>query len=265
VNGNSPVTLFPLSPHVVDYAGRVVGAVLILVLGWLAARFLAGPLRRWFDRSRLDPSAASFLVSTARAAVHVVVIHSALQQLGVQTTSLLAQLGAAGLAIALSLQGSLANFASGLLLLSFRMVRVGDLIEVGDLRGRVSEMLPFHVVLVTADNQRITVPNSLLTNGSVRNNSALPLRRVQWTLPIPAGTELAAVKEALRACLRADSRILSEPAPQVYVQEWSADKQVLAVAAWTETANYVAVQQELLEALGASLERVRQEGEKRKG
>jgi small conductance mechanosensitive channel len=254
----NPSTFFSLSPHVEVYLVRGVGAALILVLGWLALRFLVGPLRRWLDRSRLDPSAASFLVGSVRTIVIVVVLLTALQQLGVQTTSLLALLGAAGLAVALSLRGSLANFASGLLLLSSRVVRVGDLIEVGDLRGRVSEMLPFHVVLVTADNQRITVPNTLLTNGSVRNNSALPTRRVQWTLPVPARADLDAVKEALRTRLLADTRIAPDPAPQLYVQEWGEEKIVLAVTAWTETANYTAVQQELLEKLGKSLEGVRQ-------
>src|SRR5262249_58081401 len=115
------------------------------------------------------------------------------------TASLLALLGAAGLAVALSLQGALANFASGLVLLAFRMVRLGDQIEVGDVRGRVREMLPFHVVLETADNQRITVPNTLLTNGPVRNHSALPDRRVQWTLPVSGRADLAAARAALRA------------------------------------------------------------------
>jgi small conductance mechanosensitive channel len=235
------------------YGGHALAAVLILAAGWAAVRFLVGPLRRLLDRSRVDPSVASFLGNSVRTVVLLVVILAALQQLGVETTSLLALLGAAGLAVALSLQASLANFASGLVLLAFRMVRLGDQIEVGDVRGRVREMLPFHVVLETADNQRITLPNTLLTNGPVRNHSALPTRRVQWALPVPAGTDLAAARAALRAALAADPRVLREPAPQVYVQEWSPDKRVLAVAAWTATADATAVQQELLEGLGGSL------------
>jgi small conductance mechanosensitive channel len=256
-------TLFPFPALVVDFAGRLAGAVLILVVGWLAVHFLVGPLRQLLGRSRLDPSAASFLVNSARSAILIVVILTALQQLGVQTASLLTLLGAVGLAVALSLQGSLANFASGLLVLSFRMVRIGDLIELGDLRGRVNEMLPFHIVLITVDNQRITVPNTLLTNSPVRNNSALPVRRVQWTLPVAARDDLASVKEVLRTRLLADPRILREPAPQLYVQEWSEEKRVLVVAAWTETANHLTVQQELLEELGKSLEGVRQKTEEK--
>jgi len=96
-----------------EYGGRVLGAVLILLLGWLAARFLAGPLKRMLERSQVDPSAASYLANTARAALLAVVLLAALQQLGLQTTSVLTLLGTVGLAVALSLQGSLANFASG--------------------------------------------------------------------------------------------------------------------------------------------------------
>jgi small conductance mechanosensitive channel len=239
-----------LQPQAVHYAGRIVGAVLILLLGWLVLRFLVGPLRKLLGRSRLDPSVASFLANSARTIILVVVILALLQQLGVETTSLLTLLGAAGLAVALSLQNSLANFASGLLVLSFRMVRVGDLIEVGEVRGRVADMLPFFAVVDTLDNQRITVPNTLLTSGPVRNNTLLPARRVGWTLPVPAAVDLAGLKEALRARLLADPRVLKEPAPLLYVQEWGLDKHVLAVAAWVATPDYLAVQQQLLEELG---------------
>lgn len=239
-----------------DYSLRLAGAALILLLGWLANRLLIGPLRNVLARSRLDLSLASFLVNSVRTAILLFVLIAVLQQFGLETTSLLTLLGTAGLAVALSLQGSLANFASGLMLLAFRTVRIGDFIEVGDVRGQVSEMLPFHIVVETLDNQRITVPNTLLTTGPVRNNTYLPARRVQWTLPIDATAELSAVKAALLERLRADGRIHNDPPPQSYVQEWTTDKRTLAVSAWTATADYLAVQQELLEELGKSVEAV---------
>jgi small conductance mechanosensitive channel len=229
----------------------------LVVIGALALRYLAVLLRQFLDRGHVDPSAASFLVNTVRVVILAVVLLAILQQLGVPTSSLLAVLGAAGLAIALSLQNSLANFAAGLLVLAFRIVRVGDLVEVGDFRGRVEELLPFHVVLVSADNQRITVPNTLLTNGGVRNHSTLPVRRVQWSLPLTGRDDLAAVKDTLRSRLQAEPRILAEPPPQLYLQEWSEDKRLLVVQAWTATANYADVQQEFFETLGASLESLR--------
>jgi small conductance mechanosensitive channel len=240
-----------------EYAMRIIGAGLILLLGWIAMRLLVGPLRGLLARSRLDVSVASFLVNSVRTAILLVMLLAVLQQFGLETTSLLTLLGTAGLAVALSLQGSLANFASGLLLLAFRTVRVGDWIEVGDVRGRVSEMLPFHIVLETLDNQRITLPNTLLTNGPVRNNTYLPSRRVQWTLPVSANDDLDTVKAALRNRLQGESRILKEPPPQIYVQEWTADRRTLIVTAWTATADYVNVQQEMLEELGKSVESIR--------
>jgi small conductance mechanosensitive channel len=240
-----------------DFVGRLIGAALILGAGWLALHFLVGPLRRLLERSRIDPSAASFLANTIRTALLAAVILGVLSQLGVQTASLLTLLGTAGLAVALSLQNSLANFASGLLVLAFRMVRVGDSIELGDVRGRVAEMLPFHIVLVTADNQRITVPNTMLTSTAVRNNSALPMRRVQWTVPVAAGDDLNAVKEALRERVLADPRILRDPAPQLHVQEWTEDRRLVVVQAWTATTDYQAVQQDLTESLGARLAELR--------
>jgi small conductance mechanosensitive channel len=241
----------------VTYAPRLLGALIILAVGWLALRFLVAPLRRLLDRSRLEPSLASFLCNSARALLLVAVLLAVLQQLGVATASLLALLGAAGLAVALSLQASLANFASGLILLAFRLVRVGDQIEVGDVRGRVREMLPFHVVVETADNQRVTLPNTLLTNGPVRNLSALPIRRAQWSLAVPARLDLAAVKEALRARLLADEQVLKEPPPQLFVQEWAEERRVLTVQAWVATADFQAVQEKLLEGLGQAVDALR--------
>ena len=243
-----------------EYAGRVLGVILILGLGWLAVRLFVGPLRRLLERGRMDPTVASFLANSLRTTLLIVILIAVLQQLGVKTTSILALLGAAGLAIALSLQGSLANFAAGLIVVAFRMVRVGDTIEMADVRGQVKELLPFHVVLVTPDNQRITLPNTLLTSSAVRNHSALPLRRAQWTLALKSSANLAAVKEAILAHLHADNRILSEPAPQVFLQEWAEDKWVLLASAWTATADYQAMQQSLLEPLALSVEQLRREG-----
>jgi small conductance mechanosensitive channel len=246
-----------LQEHGADYLGRTLGAVLLIAVGWLAVHFLVGPLRRLLEHSRVDASAGYFLVNTARTVIIIFVLLGVLQHLGIQTTSLVALVGAAGVAIALSLQNSLANFASGLILLSFRMARIGDLIEVGDVRGRITDMLPFHVVLLTADNQRVTLPNALLTSGPVKNHTALPTRRVQWTLPLAPQDDLAVVKEALRARLTADPRILHDEPPRMFVQDWQMDRRLLAVQAWSKTADWETVQQEFLEELGKAVEGAR--------
>jgi small conductance mechanosensitive channel len=239
------------------YGGEGLRLLLVLVLGWLGLRYLVGGLRRLLERARVDPTVASFLASSVQTLLLIALLVVALQIVGVPAATLLTVLGAAGLAIALSLQNSLANFAAGLLVLAFRMVRLEDLIEVGEFKGQVAEMQPFHIVLLTADHQRITVPNTLLMAGGVRNNSALPTRRVQWNFPLAGPEDLAAVKEALRARVQADPRVLPEPPVYVFVQEWAPDKRVVAVQAWTATADYPAVQQDLLEPLGQALERLR--------
>lgn len=242
---------------VLTYVGDTVKAALVVFVGWLAIRFLIGPLRRLLERSRVDRAVASFLANSVRTAILVFIVIGVLQQFGLETASLLTLVGAVGVAVALSLQNSLANFASGLLVLSFRMVHVGDLIEVGDFRGRVSEILPFHIVLVSPDNQNITVPNTLLTTGPVRNHSTLSTRRLQWTLPLLPQDDLAAVKEALRGKLLSDLRILPEPAPRFFVQEWALDKHVLVVEGWTASGNYPAAQQDMLEPLGQTVDEAR--------
>src|SRR5262249_55064736 len=154
------------------------------------------------------------------------------------TASLLTILGAIALAISLALQGTLANFASGLVMLAFRMVRVGDTIEVSGVSGQVVEMLPFHLVMVTPDNQRVTVPNTLLTTVVVRNLTAMKRRRVEWTLPVAKDLDLGAAKAALANCVKADRRVLADPPPEVFEKSWSDDKHVLTVTAWTTTADF---------------------------
>jgi small conductance mechanosensitive channel len=236
------------------YAGRIIGAAIIVIVGLVVLRYLLAPLRRVMERSRMEPATASFLANSVRVLVLIVIVIGVLQQLGVETTSLLTVLAAGGLAVGLSLQGTLSNFAAGIVLLSFRMLRVGDLIEVGVQRGRVSEIFPFHIVLTTDDNQTIAVPNAMLTGSAFRNYSALPTRRVQWSMSLRAGDDLAAAKEALRARLLAEPRVLREPGPRVVVQEWGDDKRVVAVFAWTAVGDCMAVQEELLEQLGLALE-----------
>jgi small conductance mechanosensitive channel len=240
------------------YLPHLVGALIVLAAGWLALRFLMNPLERLRARSHVEATTASFLLNSARTVLLLVVFTAFLQQLGVPTASLLALVGAAGLAVALSLQGSLANFASGLVVLSFRIARVGDTIEVGDVRGEVREMLPFHVVLVDESNLRITVPNTKLTGEPVRNHSALASRRAVWSLPLRDGDDVSAVREELLRRLRADARVLADPAPEVYVRDWG-DKRTLAVAAWAPTSQFREVQQGMLEELARGLEAVREQ------
>ena len=240
-----------------DHGTRIVNVLLVLVIGGVFLRRTVGVLREGLSKTKLDPTVASFLTNTVQSVLVVVLVFVLLQALGMQMGSLLTLLGTAGVAVALALQSSLANFAAGLLLLSYRLVRVGDLIEVGDVQGRVTELLPFHVVLVAADNERITLPNSLLTTGAVAQshvpgNAAGPLGTGSDAAGQPGFREGRTPRRLLE-----DGRILQTQPLDVFVKEWSEDRRVLVVQAWTKTADQEAVQQGLLEELGAVLESIR--------
>ena len=239
------------------YAGHIVGALVILLVGFLAMRFLMAPLRRLLTRSRVEASTASFLTNTVRGLLLVAIGIAFLQQLGVESASLLTVLAASGLAVALSLQNTLANFAAGLLLLFFRLARIGDVIETIGFRGRITDLLPFHVLLLTEDNEVATVPNSALIGSGFRNLTAHATRRVQWTLTLRNTDDLDAVRAALCGRLLVDQRLLKEPPPRVLVQEWREDTRVLTIQAWAEVGRYREAQEELLEPLGRALEEVR--------
>ncbi len=239
------------------YGGHVVAAVVIMCVGFVALRYLVAPFRRLLERGRLEPSTASFLANSVRGLLLVVIVIAVLQQFGIETTSLLTVLAAGGLAVALSLQNALANFTAGLLLLAFRMLRVGDIVETGAMRGRVVEILPFHVMLVGEDNQAFTVPNSTLTGSGFANLTARTTRRVQWSLSLGPGDDLTAAKTALCTRLLADARVLREPQPRAFVQEWTDDKRVLAVQVWATVADCQAVREDMLEPLGLTLDELR--------
>jgi small conductance mechanosensitive channel len=236
------------------WSARLAAVFVLLVAAWLFDRFFIKSLHRLLVRAGAAAGAVSFLFNTARAVLLCAVLLAVLQQLGIETTSVVAVLGVAGAALALSLQGFMGNFAAGLVLLGERMLRLGDMIEVGDIRGRVVEIQTLHVVVETVEHVRVTLPNTLLINSPFRNHSAFPTRRVQWLLPVPLGIELDPIKEELAACLLADARVLKEPAPAVIVRDWALDKQTLAVQAWTASADALAVQDQLLEALGKVME-----------
>jgi small conductance mechanosensitive channel len=236
------------------WSAHLAAAFVLLVAAWLFDRFFIRSLHRLLVRAGAAAGAVSFLFNTARAVLLCAVLLAVLQQLGIETTSVVTVLGVAGAALALSLQGFMGNFAAGLVLLGQRMLRLGDVIEVGDVRGRVVEILTLHVVVETVDHVRVTLPNTLLINGPLRNHSANPTRRVQWLLPVPLDIELGPFKEELAACLLADSRVLKEPAPVVFMRDWALDKQTLAVQAWTTSADALAVQDQLVEVLAKVME-----------
>lgn len=229
-------------------------ALVILVLGLLAARVLKGGLRRVLLRTRLEATLASFLSNLAYVLVLVVVVIATLDKLGVDTTSLAAVIAAAGLAIGLALQGSLSNFASGVMLIGFRPFKAGDYVEAGGTDGVVEEVSLFFTRMRTGDNKQIVVPNSEITDGIITNYSAKETRRIDLVVGIGYDADIRRAKELLERIVTGEERVLAEPAPQIAVSELADSSVNLVVRPWVKTDDYWPVRFDLTERIKLELD-----------
>ncbi len=230
------------------YAYNLVMAIIILVVGlWLVKR-IAAVLENAFKR-KLDVTVASFLARILHVALIVFVLIAALDRLGVQTTSLIAIFGAAGLAVGLALKDSLGNFAAGVMLLVFRPFRVGDYVEAGGTAGTVQEIRIFATLMNTPDNKVITVPNGAVMSSNITNYSTMPTRRVDMVFGVSYEADLRQVKEVIHAVLGKDERVLKEPAPTVAVSELADSSVNLIVRPWVKTPDYWGVYWDTMEAM----------------
>ncbi len=220
------------------YGIRVIGAIAILVIGRIIIGILTGVVRKLMKRSNADETLIKFMVSLTRIALLTFLVIAAINTLGVQTTSFVAIIGAAGLAIGFALQGSLANFASGVMIIIFRPFKEGDYIEAGGTSGSVEEVHIFNTILKTPDNRKVTVPNSKITGDNIVNYSARDTRRVDMVFGIGYDDDIKKAKEILERILKEDSRILDDPAPQVAVSELADSSVNFVVRPWVKTADY---------------------------
>lgn len=220
------------------YGFKVLGAVVILVLGRIAAGIIRSILRALMTRSKADPTLVSFVTSVTYVAMMLFVIIAAIAKLGMQTTSFVAIIGAAGLAVGLALQGSLANFASGVLLIIFKPIRVGDFIEAGGATGKVNELGIFTTVMTSPDNKKIIVPNAGITGGNIVNYSAEETRRVDIVAGVSYIDDLDKVRRVIQGILNEDERILKDPAPTIAVSELADSSVNFVVRPWVKTADY---------------------------
>ena len=201
------------------YGIKIIGAILVLVAGRIVAGFTRGVVRRVLAARNTDPAIIGFVSALLYYLILIVAVMSALGNFGVQTASLVAVLGAAGFAIGFALQGSLANFAAGVLLLVFRPYKIGDYVEVAGQAGTVKEMGIFTTVMTTPDNIRIIVPNGKVFGDTIKNITAEETRRVDLAIGIGYGSSIDKAVEVLTGLMKADARVLSEPAPQIAVAE----------------------------------------------
>jgi small conductance mechanosensitive channel len=201
------------------------------------------------ERADADPALASFFCKLAYGALLVLVVIAAVGQLGVQTTAFIAVLGAAGLAVGLALQGSLANFAAGVLLIVFRPFRAGDYIEAAGTAGSVEEINLFTTKLRTPDNRTVIVPNAQVTDGTITNYSARDTRRLDLQFGVSYGDDLDQVKRVIGEVLAAESRLEKEPEPTIGLLSLGDSSVNFAVRPWVKTADYWAVFFDLQEAM----------------
>lgn len=232
-----------------EYGLKIVGALLIFAIGRWVAKVVSGLAARAMKTAKVDATLIPFLENLAYSAILVFVLIAALAALGVQTASVIAVLGAAGLAVGLALQGSLANFASGVLLLVFKPFRMGDFVEIGGVKGTVQAIHVFNTVLNAPDNVRIIVPNAQVTGGSILNYTINGTRRIDLVVSVSYDDDLKKARRVIESVLAQDKRILAQPAPAVAVSEMADSSMNFVVRPWVKVADYWDVYFDLTEKL----------------
>ena len=223
---------------VVSYGPRVLAAIAILIVGWFVARALTTLSKRGMGRANLDKTLSRFLSNLVFMLLMTFVVLAAISKLGVETASFIAVIGAAGFSIGFALQGSLSNFAAGVMILIFRPFRTGDAIEAGGTAGEVADVGIFSTVLLTPDNKKVIVANSAITGGNITNYSAMPSRRVDMQFGIGYGDDLRKAKQILEQLMAADPRVLKDPPCVVAVGSLGDSSVNLVCRPWVKSADY---------------------------
>jgi small conductance mechanosensitive channel len=234
---------------------RVIGAVVVLLVGRILCGVARNTLRRGLEARDVDQSLALFLSKLVYFSLLAAVVIAVLGLFGIETTSLIAIFGAAGLAVGLALQGTLSNFASGVMLLLFRPFRVGDFVDAAGVSGTVAEIGLFATILNTGDNVRIIVPNSSVSSATIKNFSANDTRRNDIVLGIGYGDDIGCAIEVVNQVISKDSRVLADPAPLVAVSELADSSVNLVVRPWCRKEDYWPLRFDLQRCLKEELER----------
>jgi small conductance mechanosensitive channel len=238
-----------LDDYIIPFAINIAMALVIYVIGRFIVNILVSAFGKVMAKSKYDEMLINFLKSIVKAILMLFVIIASLNQLGINTTSLAAILAAAGLAIGLSLQSSLQNFAAGVMLLVFRPFKKGDYIDAGGVAGSVTSIGVFSTIMNTPDNKEIIVPNGNIYGGNIINFSAKDTRRVDMKFGIGYGDDLLLAKKLLEEMVAADERILAEPAPQIAVAELGDSSVNFVVRPWVNSSDYWGVMFDFTEAV----------------
>ena len=231
----------------VDYAPKLVSAFLILFVGIYAIRLINRIITKVMVQRNLDPTLTKFLSDILIWALRILLFVTFISKLGIETSSFVAILGAMGLAVGLSLQGSLSNFAGGMLIIVFKPFKVGDTIEAQGVIATVSEIQIFVTKMLTANNQTVFIPNGALSNGTIINYSMQGERRADLTFAVSYDSDIKKAKEVLLDVLNKNPKVLKKPAPEVFVKNLTASAVEFSVRPWAKNVNYGAVFSETLE------------------
>ncbi|MCU1721069.1 MULTISPECIES: mechanosensitive ion channel family protein [unclassified Pseudomonas] len=225
-------------PLIMEYGSRVLLALITLAVGWWLVNKLTAKLGRLVALRNGDPALQGFISTLANIILKVLLFISVASMIGVETTSFVAAIGAAGLAIGLALQGSLANFAGGVLILLFRPFRLGDWIEAQGVSGTVDSIQIFHTVLRTGDNKTVIVPNGNLSNGIITNYNRQPTRKVVFDVGVDYEADLQKARNVLLDLAKNDPRVHADPAPQAVVATLGDSAITVSLRVWVNTGDY---------------------------
>ena len=239
----------------IEYGTKLLAGVATLIIGLWIVGLVNKLVQRMFERSGVDPSLRTFLGSLISILLKVMVYITALGMLGVEMTSFVAILGAAGLAVGLALSGTLQNFAGGVMILLFKPYKVGDFIEAQGYSGTVKEIQIFTTVLTTADNKTVLIPNGPLATGSLINFSSQDRRRVDWVFGIAYGDDVDKAYEVLKRLIAEDERILGDPEPFMALHALADSSVNIVVRVWVNSPDYWGVYFRLNEAVYKTFER----------
>jgi small conductance mechanosensitive channel len=225
----------------VDYGPRLLGAILVLIIGSWVIKIIMKNFTKLLNKRSIDESLKPFLRSIVNILLRVMLILSVLTMVGIEMTSFVAILAAAGLAVGMALSGTLQNFAGGVMILLFKPFKVGDFIEAQGHSGSVREIQIFNTILKTPDNKTIIIPNGGLSNSSMTNYSTEPLRRVDWTFGIGYGDSVKKAREVIAKLAAEDDRILKDPELFIGLAELGDSSVNFAVRAWVKAEDYWSV------------------------
>ncbi|MCK9534253.1 MAG: mechanosensitive ion channel [Pseudomonas sp.] len=225
-------------PLLIEHGLKIFFALLTLAIGWWLINRVVNTLSNLLQKRHADAMLTGFLSSLVSSLLRILLVLSAAGMLGIETTSFIALIGAAGLAVGLALQGSLANFAGGVLILFLRPFRAGDYIEAQGTAGTVESILIFHTILRTADNKTIILPNGSLSNGSIVNYSTKPTRRVDINVGIGYDDDIKQARAILLSLAAADERVLKDPAAVVYMTSLGESTVNMSLRMWTKSGDF---------------------------